>query len=224
MSNPGILLIEVPEGLGSHEADAALRLRALRGAGIAARSLVVGRTSTADVAFHAAVARAAAEPIAEVWVAGGCAQWRAVERVLARERRCRWWPTLVPGSGGEPDPGVNADALLSTGGPLGHGAFALAPVRIARERAPVALWDGEFVLAAGALRGGEGERLLCAFAAAAESRSGLDLVVTCDPDPELMAAARALGIGCTARGSRRVRPSTPGSRPPNRCCCPCRRR
>jgi len=197
MSSPAILLIEACDGLGAHEADAALRMLAMRRAGVTARLLALEPAdgeSLADAA-RAAFARSGAGPRSEVWIASGDAAFRAIERALPPETSCRWWPTLVPGCGGEPGgdvPDRGRDAVLALG-PCA--ALDLAPVRSSRDRTAVAIWDGEFVLAPGPLRGAEGERLLRAFATAAEERPALELVVLCDPDTALMDVARRLGVG-----------------------------
>lgn len=198
MPAPSVLLLECLSGLGAHEADAALRVRALRHAGCAARAVVVdpGPAPERAATLAQAIAPVAAERPAAVWVAASASDWRWIDRALPAGLPRSWWPCVLPGSGGEPDPDSNlAASAIAVTPPPRHLALELAPVRIARERAPVALWDGDFILAPGPLKGAEGRRLLRAYAAAIESRPELDLVILADPDPEVHAFAQSLGIG-----------------------------
>ena len=196
MAATSVLIIELLDGLGAHEADAALRLRTMRCAGRPARTLVLESVVEADAAsaWHRAAARVVAERPSEAWVAGSHASWRALARELPSGLACAWWPAIVPGSGDEPEAAPLGAALVAASGaaPI---ALELAPVRASRERTPVALWDGDFVLVPGPMHGTEGVSLLRAFAEAAAERPELELVVLAEPQAELTAAARALGVG-----------------------------
>lgn len=198
MSASSMLLIECLSGLGAHETDAALRVRALRKAGVSARAIVIDAATPAERsrALADAAARAVAERPAAVWIAGSERDWRFVDRAMPATLPRLWWPAVLPGSGGEPDAGSHpASHSVGAGAPLRHLALHCAPVRAARDRAAVALWDGDFILVPGALRGREGERLLRGYAQAVEERPELDLVVLADPDPAFQALAHSLGIG-----------------------------
>ena len=198
MAFPSVLLIECLSGLGAHEADAALRIRALRKSGLAGRAIVIDSSSPAERtrAIASAASRAVAERPSMVCVVASESDWRAVDRALpATISRC-WWPSVVAGSGSEPGTSRALTAFtVGANPPRQHLALHCAPVRSARERAPAALWDGDFVLAPGPLRGAEGERLLRAYAAAVEERPQWDLVVLTDPDPVFQGLAHSLGIG-----------------------------
>ncbi len=198
MPASSVLLVECLSGLGAHEADAALRVRALRKAGLSVHVMLVEGTTAGEraQAISAAVARAVAEQPAVVCVVSPDAEWRAFDRALPASLPRQWWPSLVPGSGGEPEPGA-ATAPVSVASSTSYRTVALdcAPVRVARERGPVALWDGDFVLSPGPLKGVEGERLLRAYAEAIEERPELDLVILADPDPVMHEFAHSIGIG-----------------------------
>lgn len=198
MPAPSVLLVECLSGLGAHEADAALRVRALRKAGLSAHVILIEGTTAGERAagISAAVARAVAEQPGVVCVVSSDAEWRAIDRALPASLARQWWPSLVPGSGGEPEPGP-ATAQVSVASSTPHRSVALdcAPVRVARERGPVALWDGDFILSPGPLKGVEGERLLRAYAEAIEERPELDLVILAEPDPVMHQFAQSIGIG-----------------------------
>jgi hypothetical protein len=191
MAAPAVLLIELLDAVGAHEADAALRLRTLRAAGLAARTLVLD-THEAP-AWREVAARVVAERPSAVWIAGSSRSWAAFQPELPAGLPRVWWPTVVPDSGGEP-PACDGTQAQVVGLETPVPALDSAPVRDSRDRAPVALWDGEFVLVPGPLEGGEGDTLLKAFATASAERPELELVVLAEPEAQLAAAARALGL------------------------------
>ena len=198
MPASSVLLVECLHGLGAHEADAALRVRALRKSGLPVHVALVEGTSASEraQAIAAVITRAAKEHPGMVCVVSSEAEWGAFDRALPASMPRQWWPSLVPGCGGEPEPGA-ASAAITVAAGTSHRTVALdcAPVRVARERGPVALWDGDFILAPGPLKGVEGERLLRAYAEAIEERPELDLVILADPDPVMHEFAHSIGIG-----------------------------
>src|SRR5207249_2042857 len=152
------LLIELLGGLGAHEADAALRLRAMRRAGWDGRALAIGPEWEEASARRAVADSIASRRASEIWLAGPRARSLALAHGLPEGTPFVWWPTIVPGTGGEPE-GVG-DAAGGAGVAGGSGAptfepgprwsaLGLAPLRSGRDRAPVPLWDGEFVLVPG---------------------------------------------------------------------------
>jgi hypothetical protein len=139
--------------------------------------------------------RVVAERPREVWVAGARASWQALARELPTDLPCDWWPAVVPGTGDEPDGREPDDARLVCDLEPALAALELAPVRVLRDRSPVALWDGDFVLVPGPVHGIEGASLLRAFADVAAERPELELVVLAEPRAKLMTTARSLGVG-----------------------------
>jgi len=189
-----ILLIETLDAAGAAREDAALRVTALRRAGIDARALVVGGDAIPTSESRAVVRAvlAGGQP-SRVIVASAAAGGGAIARLLPRGSSAGWWPT------GLASPGPLARvARVARGGlrPLGADsplAWALAD-RVALQRRRLPLWDGAYVLAPGPLSAGDGAEPLTCFARTAQVRHDIDLVVLADPQPTFVRRARALGV------------------------------
>jgi hypothetical protein len=191
-----LLLIERIDSLGAHPADTRPRLRAAGLAGWSAFGVALhadeprnGEPRGAELEQALATSRPD-----EVWVAGSRAGWDAVRDALRDRVAARWWPCVVPGTAGEPEP--------AAGGPptpfvdLEPGSLALeTAIDVATgPRARVPLWDGDFVLVPGTLSGTAGRHALEAYARVAAERPELDLVVLDEATPELLGLARERSI------------------------------
>src|SRR2546428_980437 len=104
MAAPPVLLIELLGGVGAHEADAALRQRAMRCAGLPARTLALepAAAGAPAAAWRAAAARIVAEHPSQVWVAGAHASWQGLARALPPRLPRARGATIVPRGGGGP--------------------------------------------------------------------------------------------------------------------------
>jgi hypothetical protein len=212
MPSSSVLLIELLDGAGAHEADAALRARALRRAGLGVQPLVLDLrvprgTAASDVpARTAALRREAAQAArreadsvrpAAVWIAGSRATAGDIAAALDAYE-VRWWPTLLePVEPRAADPGDRRLDIIGAGHVSAERrrfhALELAVVRAARVREPAPLWDGDFMLVPGPLERGGGDTLEL-FARVAAERPELDLVVLDDPQPETEQATRAIEL------------------------------
>src|SRR5262245_18538846 len=213
MSSSPILLIELLDGVGSHEADAALRARTLRQAGMGVQPLVLDligprAPTSADPlpatsaalrrdAGHAARREADSVRPSAVWIAGSRSTAGDIAAGL-EAYEVHWWPTrLEPVEPRATDPGDRRLEIVDAGYVSAERrrfhALELAVVRAARVREPAPLWDGDFMLVPGPTELGGGETLAL-FAKVAAERPELDLVVLDDPSPETEQATRALGL------------------------------
>jgi hypothetical protein len=194
-----LLLIEALDALGSHDLDAGLRATALKPVAGTVRPLVLPWRAADDAGRAGRSQRAVRTALDthrpdRVVIAAGREAAGEVARMLPTGLDVRWWPTAAEDSSPDRPP---APLLLATppGPEPGPPALAHAVIEAAPGRERMPLWDGEFVLAVAPLSGPEGGAVVESFAAVAEERSGLDLVVLADPQPEFEALARRLGVG-----------------------------
>ncbi|HEY2954301.1 MAG TPA: hypothetical protein VGK89_03500 [Candidatus Eisenbacteria bacterium] len=206
MKGPGVLLIESLDPVGSSADDARARLAALHDAGFSAHALVVAGPSArsgaggsvqwvADAAGLRDAARAAlARARFSVALVASGAPPVALARSLPPGLDMRWWPTAL-GAGASPHGSSGDRAAPDAPRALMLDALEGAIVDPPRGRQGAPLWDGDYVLAPIPLAPHAGREIFEAFARAARGRSGLEMVVLADPDPELERIARALGVG-----------------------------
>jgi hypothetical protein len=128
----------------------------------------------------------------------------AAVRALPRGVPASWWPTgISPAPGWRARLGLGRPAGLAR---LGAGLepsdrdvddglawSSVGPRQTGRGR--LTLWDGEYLLAPLPLAGGDGSRLLAAFAGLGSEWCGVDLVVLSPPQPGFEREARARGVG-----------------------------
>jgi len=225
MTPQRVLIIESLDAAGSDRADARERCAALRGLRAVVRVAILNpgrngpdvRAATA-ISTSGAFAEWDAGPTGlarlrefaregrfdYILIAAAAHGGGAAVRALPRGVAASWWPTGV-----SPAPGWRA--RLCVGRPVGlprlgagldhsdrdvPGGFAWSSVgRRQTGRGRLTLWDGEYLLAPLPLAGGDGSRLLAAFAGLGSEWCGLDLVVLSEPQPGFEREARARGVG-----------------------------
>lgn len=193
-----VLLIEQIDAIGAAPGDGAARASALRAAGARVELAILEREGSNDL-LHAHLERAprlvhtrhsgarALESLAAivresdaeriVWASAQPGGDPAAGQVLGG-REARWWRTGLAARGAAHGP-----LPAATPDPAGWGDAAFEPARSPRMRLP--LWDGPFVLALAPSTGEDLERLVAAFAEAAEDRDELELVILGDPHPRV---------------------------------------
>jgi len=223
MSAPRVLLVEWLDAIGSDAADARGRRSALRSAGAVVRvATVVPGCGAGAVGAETPGAGAVVECDAGpegleflrrfaregrfdlILLAAATPGGGRVAEALEGAAPAHWWPTGMAHAsdwrarwGFGPRPALPAMAETRRGGSIDEAPAGLAWSSVespSSGRPRLTLWDGDYLLGILTLAGGEGSRVLTAFASLASAWSGVDLVVLADPHPAFEREARALGI------------------------------